>query len=238
VDASWVLVPISLVSSMLTALLGLGGGVLLISLMPGLLPAAAVVPVHGAVQLMSNVSRALFAWRDIRWDLSGAFCAGACVGAAVGSRFVVALPEKLLPVLLGIFVLVVTWAPVGRLRLPGRFVTLGAVQTFVSLFVGAAGPLVSPLLLREGLARDQIVATHATMMTALHALKLVAFAVLGFALGPYLPLLAAMTVSTTLGSWAGTRLRVKIPEARFRQVLKILLTVLALRLILVVGQFD
>ena len=33
-------------------------GVLLISAMPGFLPVAAVVPVHGGVQLASNVSRA------------------------------------------------------------------------------------------------------------------------------------------------------------------------------------
>ncbi len=217
---------------MLTAVLGIGGGVLLISLMPGLLPAAAVVPVHGVVQLASNVSRALFALRHVRWDLSGAFFAGACAGAAIGSRFVIALPEKLLPVLLGVFILLVTWTPMRRLRLPGRFLTLGAVQTFVSLFVGAAGPLVTPLLLREGLERDRLVATHATMMSALHTLKVVTFAALGFALGPYLPLLAAMVVSTTLGSWAGTRLRAKVPEARFRQALKVLLTFLALRLIL------
>ncbi len=225
------MVPISFVSSMLTAVLGIGGGVLLISLMPGLLPAAAVVPVHGVVQLASNVSRALFALREVRWDLSAAFFAGACLGAAVGSQVVVALPEKVLPVLLGAFILVVTWTPVGRLRLPGRFLTLGAVQTFISLFVGATGPLASPLLLREGLSRDRIVATHAVMMSALHGLKIVTFAALGFALGPYLPLLAAMTVSTTLGSWAGTRLRAKVPEARFRQALKALLTLLALRLI-------
>ncbi len=31
-----------------------GGGILLISLMPGLLPVAAVVPVHGVVQLASK----------------------------------------------------------------------------------------------------------------------------------------------------------------------------------------
>ena len=230
---SYFLIPVAFFSSMLTAVLGIGGGVLLISLMPGLLPAAAVVPVHGVVQLASNVSRALFALEHVEWRLFGAYVAGAAAGAAVGARFVVALPEGVLPLLLGAFILFVTWTPgLKTVRVPGRFFTTGAIQTFVSLFVGAAGPLVSPMLLREGLTRDRIVATHAVMMSALHALKLAAFAALGFAFGPYLPLLAGMVVSATLGSWAGTRLRAHVPEERFRFLFKGLLTLLALRLIL------
>ena len=60
-DTIWLLVPVAFVSSMLTAVLGIGGGVLWISVMPGLIVPAAVIPVHGVVQLASNASRALFA---------------------------------------------------------------------------------------------------------------------------------------------------------------------------------
>lgn len=227
------LIAASFVSSTLTAVVGLGGGVLLISLMPGLLPAAAVVPVHGVVQLASNVSRVAFGVRHAQWRLVGAFALGAAAGAAVGSQVVVNVPEGVLPVLLGVFVLLVTWVPKSWLDVqwPGKFATVGAVQTFVSLFVGAAGPLVSPVLLREGLSRDRIVVTHGAMMSVLHAFKIVTFGLLGFSLAPYLPLLAGMIISVSLGSWAGTRLRGRLPEDRFRTVMKILLTVLALRLI-------
>ena len=221
-------------SSTLTATVGLGGGILLISLMPGILPAAAVVPVHGGVQLASNLSRAALGARHIRWPLVATYAAGALLGAAIGSQVVVTVPSGVLPVLLGVFVLLVTWVPKSWLALdwPGKFTTVGAVQTFVSLFVGAAGPLVSPVLLRAGLSRDSIVVTHGAMMSLLHALKLATFGFLGFSLTPYLPLMAGMIVSAFLGSWAGTRLRSKVPEGRFRKILKIALTLLALRLIL------
>ncbi|MEM9599374.1 MAG: sulfite exporter TauE/SafE family protein [Acidobacteriota bacterium] len=227
----WILVAVSFFSSALTAILGIGGGVLLIALMPGLLPAAAVVPVHGVVQLASNASRAWFARRHIAWGPVAPFAVGALLGAALGSRVVVQLPERWLPFLLGVFILLVTWTPVGRLRLPGRFFTIGAVQTFVSLFVGAAGPLVSPLLLREGYDHAKVVATHGAVMTLLHGLKALTFAYLGFSFGQWWPLLLGMVVAVTAGSWAGNRLRDRLPEANLKTAFKVLLTVLALRLL-------
>lgn len=219
-------------SSALTAVMGLGGGILLISVMPGLLPAAAVVPVHGAVQLASNVSRALFGLRHVAWGLVAQYAAGAVVGAALGARFVVTINEQSLALALGSFILLVTWVPgLKKLRVPGRFVGVGAVQTFISLFVGAAGPLISPVLLSEGLPRDRLVVTHGAMMTLLHGLKLLAFTLLGFSLAPYLGLLVGMVLAVILGSWTGTRLRGRLPEDRFRSFFKILLTLLAIRLL-------
>jgi uncharacterized membrane protein YfcA len=226
------LVLIAFFSSALTAVIGLGGGILLVSLMPGLLPAAAVVPVHGVVQLASNASRALFGLAHVDWPKVWRFALGAVLGAALGAPLVQFVDERLLPWLLGGFILLVTWLPgIGRIRWPGRFVGVGALQTFVSLFVGAAGPLISPLLLREGLERDRLVVTHGAMMTALHGMKLVTFALLGFSYTSHARLLLAMVVSVTLGSWAGTRLRGYLPEKRFRPLFRLLLTLLALRLL-------
>ncbi len=226
-------------SSALTAVLGVGGGVLLISLMPGLLPIAAVVPVHGVVQLASNATRVAFGKRHAQWRLVAIYASGAALGAAVGSRVVVTVPLTALPVVLGLFILLVTWVPrrwltqrAGRARWVGRFATVGAVQTFISLFVGAAGPLITPVLLREGLSRDRIVVTHGAMMSVLHALKIMTFGLLGFAFAPYLPLMVGMVASVSAGSWVGTHLRPKIPEELFRRLLKVALTLLALRLIL------
>lgn len=230
------LIIVAFFTSTLTGIVGLGGGLLLIAAMPGLLPLAAVVPVHGGVQLASNVSRALLDLRAVAWRLVVPFVVGAALGAALGSQIVVRLPARYLLPLLGLFVLVVTWAPSRRrIRLPGNYAVLGGVATFVSLFVGAAGPVCSPFLLREGLSRDGIVATQAAWMTVLHSMKLLVFGLLGFAFGPYLFLMTGMVVAAVLGSWAGKRLRGRVPEQRFRTVFRILLTLLALRMLLRVG---
>ena len=227
------LIAVSFCSSTLTAVIGLGVGILLISVMPGLLPAAAVVPVHGVVQLASNASRVSFGLRHVEWRICAPFAVGAVVGAAIGSRFVVALPSNYLPLIIGCFVLITVWLPGLKraFRLPGRFASLGAIQTFISLFVGAAGPLTTPFLLREGLPRDRMVVTHGSLMTVVHLLKILTFGFLGFAFSPYLYLIAGMIVSVTAGSYAGTRLRPHLPEELFRKLFKVVVTGLALRMI-------
>ena len=63
------LIVLSFFTSAFTAIIGMGGGIVLISLMPGLLPVQAVVPVHGVVQLASNTSRAALGLRHIEWSI-------------------------------------------------------------------------------------------------------------------------------------------------------------------------
>lgn len=54
------LVATACLTSAMTAALGIGGGVLLLAIMSMLLPAAAIIPLHGLVQLGSNANRAAF----------------------------------------------------------------------------------------------------------------------------------------------------------------------------------
>jgi len=227
------LVAASFFTSALTAVVGMGGGMLLISFMPTFLPIAAVVPVHGAVQIASNASRVLFGFRHIEWRIFWPFLGGAILGAALGSPLVMRVPSEHMPLLLGLFILVFTWLPKREksFRLPGHFAIMGAMQTFLSLFVGVSGPLTNAFLLREELPRDRLVVTHGMLMTATHTLKILAFGFMGFAFAPHLALIAAMVVAVSLGSYAGTFLRGRLPEALFRKILKALITLLALRMI-------
>jgi len=227
------LIAVSFFTSALTAVIGMGGGILLISFMPGFLPLAAIVPVHGAVQIASNASRVLLGLRHIEWRLFWPFLGGAVLGAALGSRLVLRLPSKYLPLILGVFILIFTWLPKRQkaFRLPGHFALLGALQTFLALFVGVSGPLTNAFLLREDLTRDRLVITHGLLMTASHVLKVLVFGLLGFAFGPHLLLIAGMVVAVTLGSYAGTLLRGRLPEVLFRKIVKVIITILALRMI-------
>lgn len=229
-----ILIAAAFLSSTLTATVGLGGGVLLIAIMAMFLPPLAVVPVHGVVQLASNGSRAWFARREIDRSLLPAFSVGLLVGTLVGAQLVRAVPADRLPVPLALFILIMTWAPQitrSGTRLPGAFLTLGGLQAFLTLFVGATGPLNLPFLLRHGLHPGQVIANHALMMSLVHGIKIAAFGLLGFAFAPYLPLMAGMLMAVTAGSWAGTRCRQSIPDQRLRPLLKVLITLLALRML-------
>ena len=112
-----------------------------------------------------------------------------------------------------------------------KFAILGALQTFLSLFVGVSGPLTNAFLIREELPKDRLVITHGITMTATHLCKVAVFGFVGFSFSPYLHLIAAMIISATLGSWAGTQLRGRLPEERFKKIFKALITLLSIRMI-------
>ncbi|MEJ2532765.1 MAG: sulfite exporter TauE/SafE family protein [Halioglobus sp.] len=227
------LVPQAFLTSCLAAVMGMGGGVLLIALMPGLLPAAAILPVHGVTQLASNLSRAVFGWREIDWSLIPAFTAGAVAGAWLGGEIYASLDLRWLPALIGALILLFTWAPLPQLRGGGNaaLALLGFYQTGLGMLAGATGPLGAAVLLRHSTARDWLVVNTAVYMSLNHALRVAAFALLGFSFAPWWPLLCALVAAVIAGSWVGTRLRRLVPQVDFERWFRVLVTLLALRMI-------
>jgi uncharacterized membrane protein YfcA len=108
---------------------------------------------------------------------------------------------------------------------------LGFYQTSLGMLVGATGPLGAAVLRHYNSGRDWLVVNTAVYMSVNHALKILAFALLGFSFQPWLPLLLGMIVASILGSWLGTKIRARIPQADFQQWFKVLVSVLALRMI-------
>ncbi len=227
------LVLIAFGTSTLTAITGIGGGMMLIAMMPGFIPAAAIVPVHGVVQLFSNSSRALFGWRFLRWEFVLAFIAGSIIGGSIAAGVTSEINLEYTPLIIAAYILFTVWGPKLEFKKPikGEFVVIGMVQTGLSMLVGATGPMGQAALLRKGLQRDALVVSAALMMTFTHMIKIILFMLLGFSFISYWEIIAGMTTAVILGALLGTHIRYKIPEAIFRQGLKWALTLLALRMI-------
>ncbi len=60
---------ISLITSLVAGVIGFGGGMLLIAILPMFLAPSLIIPVHGVTQLASNSSRMLFSFKDVQWAL-------------------------------------------------------------------------------------------------------------------------------------------------------------------------
>ena len=221
----------SFFTSALTAAMGLGGGVAMLALLGIFIPVAALIPVHGAVQLGSNTGRAWRQRENVRWSVAGPFIAGSFVGAAIGAFVVVQLPDAVMKILLGAFIVLITWVSIpGFDRIGKAGIAVGSmVLAVLSMMLGATGPLLNAMLaqLFPG-DRKGLVATHAAGMTVQHSLKIVVFGLAGFAFAEWIPLVAAMIASGYAGTIWGTRLLERLPEEGFRFWFKILLTVLAL----------
>ena len=230
---SWLLVFASVFTSFIAGIFGMGGGLILITLLPGIVPTAAIIPVHASVQWVSNVSRVVFSWRDCVWRFFTPFFLGSVLGAFLGARIFLSLSEQLVITLMALLILSFAWLPPFQftLNIPGRFFWLGCLQTFLGSLVGATGPLGGALLLREGLPRDALVVTLALFMAVSHALKIVAYLALGFNYQPYLLLIGAMAIAVTMGSWLASYGRQWIPDVDFKRYFRWLLTALVLRML-------
>ncbi len=226
------LVPIAFVTSCLAGVMGMGGGILLIALMPGLVPASVILPLHAATQLASNASRAGFAWRDIDLGIIPAFVVGAVLGAWLGAEVYQRLEVHWLPALIGLLILIFTWVPLPAVRGGGQLslALLGFYQTGLGMVAGATGPVGAAVLLRRSTARDWLVVNTAVYMTLNHAIRVAAFVAIGFSFTAWWPLLGGMIVAGILGSWVGTRLRRFLPQLNFQRLFRWMVTLLAVRM--------
>ena len=228
----------SVITSMITASLGAGGGLLLLVLMALWIPPAVIIPVHGMVQLGSNLGRATLTWRHTDWRAIAAFAPGVLVGAAIGAWLLVDLPEHLWQLTIAGFVLYLCWGPAlpkGAFGRSGIFVA-SAVTSFASLFVGATGPLVAAFIKQMHEDRFKTVATFATAMSLQHAPKALVFGLAGFVFREWVLFILGMIVFGFAGAWIGLHLLKKVNNRHFHVVFNLVLTLLALRLLWQAGQ--
>lgn len=230
--AACMLIVASALTSFLSAALGLGGGVVLLAIMGSVMPVTTMIPVHGVVQVGSNAGRTLIMLRHIQTGVLLPFLLGSLIGGAIGGSVVLRLPPALLQVGLGIFIIWSVWGrpPVwqsSRLAIG----TIGLMSTFLTMFFGATGVFVAAVIKTMKFDRLTHIATHAACMSLQHGIKVLAFGLLGFAYGDYLPLIALMVASGLLGTFGGRHVLIRTPDERFHTLLNGLLILLAIRLL-------
>jgi uncharacterized membrane protein YfcA len=161
------------------------------------------------------------------------FTIGTVIGAAIGGQIFVSLPENLLLLALGVSILALAWVPkiarFGPER--GRFAFMGFVVTFLGIFISATGTLLASFTVAIAPDRRNHIATLGALMSVVHIAKLAAFILLGVSFGNYVPLIAAMIVTSFIGTWIGKYALDIVPERLFRIAIQTMLTLMALRLI-------
>ena len=225
-------------TAVLSGVLGMAGGVALLGVLLLYLPPLVAIPLHGAIQLVSNGSRVVAQRQHARFDWIGWYTLPLIPAGLVGLQVAQALPEAALEGAIGAVVLLATWLPkrsgaagaaAGRPRM--RFVTLGGCSGFLNMVVGATGVLIDPFFLGLGLTRQALVGTKAACQAIGHLVKVGLFGAAGFAFAEYAPLLALGAACAAAGTFVGSRLLDKLSEESFLWLYRTVLTGLALRLV-------
>ncbi len=224
---------LTFLTSTVAGVVGLGGGMLLIALLPLFLPLNAIIPVHGITQMSSNISRAYFGIKDIQFEVVPKFILGSILGVSLFAFLLSYISLEYVPLFIGLYILLNLWSKhFGEyIKKYESYFVAGFFQTGLSVIVGATGPLTMTLLLKDYEDKDKVVATGALLMSITHTTKIFVFAIFGFMFFEYIYIMIFMIIGAVGGSYFGTKIRHKIDGKKFINVLKILLTLLALRAI-------
>ncbi|BDA60652.1 sulfite exporter TauE/SafE family protein [Shewanella xiamenensis] len=233
IDIFTLLTLASAFTAFFTACFGIGGGVMLLGVMAQVLPPQVIIPLHGVVQLGSNLGRALLGWQHIQWRIIRVFLPGALVGAALGSLVLVAIPPTVMYLTIALFILYSCWGPkIPRVVLGtmGMLIASG-ITTFISLFVGATGPLVAAFIKQLEIDRFRTVATFAMIMSLQHGVKIIVFEGVDIPILPWWPLFVCMIISGGIGTWLGFKMLTRVTDKHFNLAFDLILTLLAIRLL-------
>ncbi len=240
-ESTLVLFGAAFATSILSAIVGMAGGITLLAVMLLFFEPLVAIPLHGVIQLASNGSRTVIQRSHVRWDILLRFGALLLPMGWIGLQIAQELPPSALRAAIGAFVLLATWAP-GLLLLgthpertspTRRFVGLGAVSGALNVTLGATGPLIAPFFLNLGLSRQALVGTKAACQAVGHLAKIALFGFAGFVFGPYGLLLLGAIACVVVGTWIGSRILDQVSERAFVWLYKAVLTLIALRLIAV-----
>lgn len=234
----WVLLIVSAVlTSAVSGVLGMAGGVALLGVMTALLPPPWVVPLHGLVQLMSNSTRTVVLFRKVVWRIALAYAIPCAIGVVVATVvFAETKPDlSWMPRAIGIFLIAfLIWrrfSPKVRTAPLWVYPMLGLAVGLLTLVVGATGPLIAPFFLRDDLDQEETIATMAIVQSWGHLLKLPAFLALGFDYTPHVALLAALLGATVIGTLLGRKVLSRVPRRTFELIFQVVLLALAIHLV-------
>lgn len=228
-----------LLGATLSGVLGMGGGVVLLGTMTAILPARAVVPLHGVVQLTSNFTRTLALREHVVWRVF-AFYAPTLVLGVVAAALLWS-GDKLTYLRPGVGALLLGFLIYRRLSPKAwnppmwAYGALGIVVGFASVWIGAIGPLLAPFFLRDDFDNEQVIATKAACQVLGHVLKIPVFFVLGFEFLSYGIELGGLVAVVVVGTLLGRAILHRLEREHFELAFEILLALLAVWLI--VGVF-
>ena len=224
------------IAATISGIFGMAGGALLLGCMlaTGMSPLLAI-PIHGAVQLVSNLTRTLAYLKSVYWQVFILFAFFSLPGPILASYFIGSVDANMIKIFIACAIIYATWAPKWSLRnIPDEiaFSIAGFIAGFLGILIGAVGPTIAPFFIRKGFHKERIIATKAICQGFIHITKIITFGLIGFNFTEQSHIILPMIVCVIFGTFFGKYLVKKISEENYLIYYKFLLTGLAVFLII------
>lgn len=221
--------------SLLTSLTGLGGGTLILAGLLLVYPPELALPLHSFTQFTANAMRAGIFFKMVSWKTVFAYAALMLPFAWLGAELFEHINPSILKIIVGALILasVIPW----KYKLKSEpktstFALAGAVSGFMGIFVGAVGPMVTPLFNRLPLGREGNLSTKSAGQMFLQLSKIIAF---GGAAGVNFVALKDNIGILIAGSIIGVGISIplgrKISDQKFDLAVNILLALISVKIL-------
>ena len=219
----------SFIAAFVSGAAGFGGALLLLPVVTACVGAEVAVPVLTIAQLIGNLSRMAFGFRQIDWKSVGLFCVTALPLAALGAFGFSVLPKSIVTRCIGgaliVLVLIKTIKKLEFKNSKRAMLIGGAATGLLSGLAGSGGPIGAAAFLTLGLPPIAYIASEATTATAMHILKTVIYSKLvGLDLSALLTGLA-MGAAMIAGTFLANRIIKKIEKGKFQRYIAVLLCI-------------
>ena len=241
-----ILIIAAFITSSISAVLGMGGGIILLGIMAIIIPEGyMVIALHGIIQLISNTTRSYVFRNHLKNNIIKEFTLGTIIGAIVSGLILILLINffkvnsaneikvEVLKPLIGIFIIWYLFLKKSMKKINTfSFIPVGGISGICSIFIGATGPLIAPFFLNKNLNKENIIANKAACQMITHISKIPLFIFLFNInyINEYkilLPLIIAVFIGTNFGK----KILSFIPESLFIKLFKLTLLIIALKLI-------
>tara|TARA_B100001029_G_scaffold137523_1_gene116617 strand:+ start:552 stop:1298 length:747 start_codon:yes stop_codon:yes gene_type:complete len=241
-----ILIIAALITSSISAILGMGGGIILLAIMAIIIPQGfMVIALHGIIQLASNVTRSYVFRKHLKIQLIKEFSAGSIFGLFLSSLIILLLINffnvssaneikiDYLKPIIGLFILWYLYLrKTKKHKKNTKFYFVGGISGISSVFIGATGPLIAPFFLNKDFKKENIIANKAICQAITHLGKIPLF-IYFFKLNyiTEIKIILPMIIAVFIGTNFGKKIIGYIPENIFIFLFKITLTLISIRLI-------
>ncbi|MEM7366032.1 MAG: TSUP family transporter [Pseudomonadota bacterium] len=220
----------TLLTSIISGVLSMAGGVILMGVLGLLLPVPAAMVLHGVAQTASNGSRIVFHRRHIRWPVLIPYLIGALAALALFTLFIFVPDKALIFIVIGLFPFLSLAIP-DRLNLdierPIVATICGFSVTVTQLLAGASGPVLDVFYVKSRLTRHQVLATKAVTQTSSHVIKLGYYlTVIGLTVDLPIWVYVLVIAAAIAGNAVGKSIVAKIDDVQFRYAGRIIILIM------------
>jgi uncharacterized membrane protein YfcA len=219
-------------TSMLSGIFGMAGGLVLLGILLLILPVGTAIAVQGAIQLIANGSRAFFSRAYIDLRVLAIMTAGLLVAAA--ALFILRYTPDLATVCITVGLLpILLWIPQSWLALdaskPRHAFICGLLGGGINLAVGVAGPTIDMFFIRTPMDRRTIIATKAAAQVVNHAAKIAFYWSATATLAPFeWGAIALAAPFAVLGTSAGHWVLQRLTDANFKRWTRLIVTAIGI----------